>query len=92
MKLIDPNVGDHQHSRYIARQAHNLVVGDSVMKNGATLEIVNVVWSFQQGEQLIWSCFQVRNLDTNRQFLFTLRLNEWALLDTFKSRECGCQR
>ena len=92
MKLLEQQSAEwHSHNRYVARQAKELVVGDSVMKNGATLEVVSVVWTFQLGDQFIWSSFGVRNLNTQRQFLLTLRLNEWALLDTYQSKECGCK-
>lgn len=92
MKLLEQGQGEsHSHYRYKARQAKEIVVGDCVMKQGSRLQVESVVWTFQQGEQLLWTSFGVRNIDNNATYLLAFQLGEWAIVDSFKSRECGCQ-
>jgi hypothetical protein len=93
MKLQEQGQGEsHSHYRYKARQAKEIVVGDTLMKLGTRVQVQSVVWQFQMNDQNIWSAFQVRNLETNANFLFTIPLNEWSIVDSFKSLNCGCER
>ena len=91
MKLKEQEQGkSHSHYRYLARQAKDLIVGHSVLKAGMAFEIESVIWTFRIGEQAIFASFKVRNLDTLNSFPVSMALNEWSIVDTFQSRECGC--
>lgn len=92
MKLKEQGQGEsHSHYRYLAKRARDLKQGNTVVIAGQRLCIENVVWSYQAEEGLIWACFEVIDLNTQHQFLRTFGLSEWALVDTFQSRECGCE-
>jgi hypothetical protein len=82
--------GSHNHYRFIAKRANELVVGDTLLKNGTPLRVESVVWTFQLGNQQLWTSLGVRNLLNGTSYLLPLAITEWALQDTWQSLECGC--